>query len=163
MTEQSGVVVYGFLRELGEGAAVETGFQLVAFAGQVGHMGGGYFFENESADIINRACVTPVYDENDKLAGTIPNPETFLYKVLLGRDDRFDPKNHQYRMEPPISTEQEEALWQMRKAIQEQLRTRREDAKQEYALVSEALGTERMDAEEARALVERILFPQEQE
>lgn len=152
-----GVVVYDLLGQLGKGPALETGLKLIALAGQIGTLAGGYFYEKRSASEINTVSETPVYDETGELVGTIESPGLFFHMVLLGKDRRFDTTRHRYCAEPKIEEAQVRLLWDLRDAIREELRNRGKEAREEYALVSGCMGAKGMTADEAQKMIEDAL------
>lgn len=157
LEDKEGVQVYDILGELEKGEPRQIGVNLIALAGQLGHVGRGYFFERQSSELIWAAAETPVLNESGEVVGTIRSPATFFSCVLLGKDKRFDPNNHQYHMEPKISDTQLGVLWKLRNELLEQLRKRGTTAQEEYALIGVEMGGEELGEEELRELVENAL------
>lgn len=160
MEDKSGVEVYDLLGRLEGERAKEAGIQLITLGGQLGSVGGGYFFEKQSATYLEGVCETPVFDESGNKAGTVPSPSCFFSYVYMGMGaprHTFDPANHQYRMEPPISEQEEHALWKMREKILEQLNAKGKEAVDEYRLVAAAMGGQRLTAEALTELLKVAL------
>lgn len=160
MQAKDGVVVYDLLKRLESVGAKEAGVQLITLAGQLGSVLGGYFFEKKSVEYLEGVCETPVFDESDQQVGTIPGPGCFFSYVYQGMGvpkHVFDPISHTYRMEPPVSEQESDALWDMRAALLGQIKARGEEACDEYRLVAAAMGGERLDAEELKATITRVL------
>lgn len=148
--------VYDFLGALGEDARRFAVEKLFALAGRIGHLADGYFFEKHSCELLDEAAKTKVYDESGNLAGEIPTPHLFFELVILGKDPRFDPANHQYRQEPRFSKEELETLWRIQDILHKELKRRGNAVREEYALVADLLGAKRLASDEAEALAGKI-------
>jgi hypothetical protein len=147
-------VVYDLLEGL-DGENLIHAIELFSLAGQLG-MANGYFFEKQSVERLDALGETEVFDAKGNLVGTIPHPELFFDRVILGKDERFK-FGQAYHPKPKVPKEVLSRLWEIRRILRESLNRRGMDAAREYAIVGELMGGTRLTREEILETVEKNL------
>lgn len=153
-------------KQLEEGLARETGLKILALAAVFGWKQ-IYFFEKEAKKIISDLERVLTFDENGKLVGSLPNPDSLPYLIsenkLTDEEIRLlqiclEPEGRKYRLERKVTEQQTEILDSFRKALEHDLRDRGDKAQLELTIQATIMNAPSI--ENADEIMEKHLPPE---